>query len=280
VTTARIASLHVYPVKGCRGVGLTHANVAVTGLATQSVGDREWMVVDEDGRFLTQREHPRLALVVAAAGKRGLRLSAAGVPELDVRDDARAPSREVVVWRSTVLGADCGDAAAAWMSRWLAHPVRLVRFDRARPRDCNREYVGDSGAHTLFADGYPVLVVNAASLAELNARLAGRGHPALPMDRFRPNVVIEGLPAFDEDHVDTIAIGAVVLRLVKPCIRCQVTTTDQATAQVGVEPLPTLGEFRMNAKLGGVAFGVNAIVAEGEGGSIATGDAATIEYRF
>jgi uncharacterized protein YcbX len=280
MSRARVRSLHVYPVKGCRGIDVDRAQVAVTGLVGQGAGDREWMVVDEDGRFLTQREHPRLALVVAAAGKRGLRLSAAGVPELDVRDDARAPSREVVVWRSTVLGADCGDAAAAWMSRWLAHPVRLVRFDRARPRDCNREYVGDSGAHTLFADGYPVLVVNAASLAELNARLAGRGHPALPMDRFRPNVVIEGLPAFDEDHVDTIAIGAVVLRLVKPCIRCQVTTTDQATAQVGVEPLPTLGEFRMNAKLGGVAFGVNAIVAEGEGGSIATGDAATIEYRF
>jgi uncharacterized protein YcbX len=280
MSRARVRSLHVYPVKGCRGIDVDRAQVAVTGLVGQGAGDREWMVVDEDGRFLTQREHPRLALVVAAAGKRGLRLSAAGVPELDVRDDARAPSREVVVWRSTVLGADCGDAAAAWMSRWLAHPARLVRFDRARPRDCNREYVGDSGAHTLFADGYPVLVVNAASLAELNARLAGRGHPALPMDRFRPNVVIEGLPAFDEDHVDTIAIGAVVLRLVKPCIRCQVTTTDQATAQVGVEPLPTLGEFRMNAKLGGVAFGVNAIVAEGEGGSIATGDAATIEYRF
>jgi uncharacterized protein YcbX len=280
MSRARVRSLHVYPVKGCRGIDVDRAQVAVTGLVGQGAGDREWMVVDEDGRFLTQREHPRLALVVAAAGKRGLRLSAAGVPELDVRDDARAPSREVVVWRSTVLGADCGDAAAAWMSRWLAHPVRLVRFDRARPRDCNREYVGDSGAHTLFADGYPVLVINAASLAELNARLAGRGHPALPMDRFRPNVVIEGLPAFDEDHVDTIAIGAVVLRLVKPCIRCQVTTTDQATAQVGVEPLPTLGEFRMNAKLGGVAFGVNAIVAEGEGGSIATGDAATIEYRI
>lgn len=277
---ARVRSLHVYPIKGCRGIDLERAEVAVTGLVTGGAGDREWMVVDEDGRFLTQREHPRLALVVATAGGNGLRLSAAGMPELDIRRDSGAPSREVVVWRSTVLGSDCGDAAAAWMSRWLAHPVRLVRFDRARPRDCNPEYAGDSGAHTMFADGYPVLVANAASLDELNARLAARGHAPLPMNRFRPNVVIEGLPAFDEDHVDTIAIGDVVLRLVKPCIRCQVTTTDQATAQVGIEPLPTLGEFRMNVKLDGVAFGVNAIVAEGEGSSIATGDAAAIEYRF
>jgi uncharacterized protein YcbX len=280
MTSARVRSLHVYPIKGCRGIDVDRAQVAVTGLVTQAVGDREWMVVDESGRFLTQREHPRLALVITSAGDNGLRLSAAGMPELDIRRDASAPSREVVVWRSTVLGSDCGEAAAAWMSRWLDHPVRLVRFDRARPRGCNREYVGDSGAHTMFADGYPVLVANAASLAELDARLASRGHPALPMNRFRPNVVLEGLPAFDEDHVDTIAIGDVVLRLVKPCIRCQVTTTDQATAQVGIEPLPTLGEFRMNEKLGGVAFGVNAIVAAGEGSSIATGDSAAIEYRF
>jgi uncharacterized protein YcbX len=132
----------------------------------------------------------------------------------------------------------------------------------------------------MFADGYPVLVANAASLAELNARLASRGHAALPMNRFRPNVVIDGPPAFDEDHVDTIAVGDVVLRLVKPCVRCQVTTTDQSTARVGVEPLPALGEFRMNEKLGGVTFGVNAIVVAGSGRSLAAGAPAALEYRF
>jgi uncharacterized protein YcbX len=238
------------------------------------------MVVDADGRFLTQRELPRLALVITATAERNLRLSAPGMPALAIDHEAHGSSGEVVVWRSTVLATDCGDPAAEWLSRWLGHPVRLVRFDRARARECNPEYAGDSGAHTLFADGYPVLVVNAASLGELNARLAARGHAPLPMNRFRPNVVIDGLPAFEEDHVDTIAIGGVVLRLVKPCIRCQVTTTDQATAEVGIEPLPTLGEFRMDEKLGGVAFGMNAIVAGGEGGSIATGDSAAIEYRF
>jgi uncharacterized protein YcbX len=280
MSVARVRSLHVYPVKGCRGVDLARAQVAVTGLVADGAGDREWMVVDADGRFLTQRELPRLALITTATGERNLRLSAPGMPVQDIDLEARASSGEVVVWRSTVLATDCGDAAAEWLSRWLAHPVRLVRFDRARVRECNREYAGDSGAHTMFADGYPVLVVNAASLGELNARLAARGHAPLPMNRFRPNVVIDGLPAFEEDHVGTIAIGGVVLRLVKPCIRCQVTTTDQASAQVGIEPLPTLGEFRMDAKLGGVAFGMNAIVARGDGGSIATGDPAAIEYRF
>ena len=280
MTTARVASLHVYPVKGCRGVGLSSARVAVTGLLTQSVGDRQWMVVDEDGRFLTQRELPRLALVTVEVTPQGLRLCAPHMRPLDVALDSGGASREVVVWRSTVLGSDVGDAAAKWLSDWLAHDVRLVRFDSARRRECNRDFAGDSGAHTMFADGYPILVANAASLVELNERLAGRGHAALPMNRFRPNIVLDGLPPFDEDHVDTIDIAGVLLRLVKPCVRCQVTTTDQATARVGTEPLPTLAQFRMNETLGGVTFGVNAIVVGGEGRSIAVAAPAALEYRF
>ena len=280
MTTARIASLHVYPVKGCRGIGLAHANVAVTGLVTQSVGDREWMVVDNDGRFLTQRELPRLALVEVQVTPQALRLCAPHMRPLDIPLEGGGASREVVVWRSAVLGSDSGDAAAKWLSDWLAHDVRLVRFDSARKRECNRDFAGNSGAHTMFADGYPILVANAASLAELNERLARRGHAALPMNRFRPNIVLEGLPPFDEDHVDTLDIGGVALRLVKPCVRCQVTTTDQATARVGIEPLPALAEFRMSEKLGGVTFGVNAIVVEGGGRSIAAGASVAIEYRF
>lgn len=280
MTNARIASLHVYPVKGCRGIGVERADAAVTGLVAGGVGDREWMVADENGRFLTQRELPRLALVGVEVAGRGLRLTAPHMQPCDVALDARGSAREVVVWRSTVLATDAGEGAARWMSNWLAHDVHLMRFDRSRPRECNREFAGDSGAHTMFADGYPILVASSASLGELNARLSSSGHAPLPMNRFRPNLVIDGLPAFDEDHVDTIAVGKVVLRLVKPCVRCQVTTTDQATARVGVEPLPTLGEFRMDAKLGGVTFGMNAIVVEGDGESLAAGAPAAVEYRF
>lgn len=238
------------------------------------------MVVDADGRFLTQRDHPRLALVDVGIANAALRLSAPGMPACEVAMHGPGPSREVVVWRSDVLGIDAGDDAARWFSQWLGRDARLVRFDGARTRECNRAYAGDSGAHTLFADGYPILVANAASLADLNARLAARGHEALPMNRFRPNVVLEGLPAWDEDHVDTIAAGGVVLRLVKPCTRCQVTTIAQDTAQVGMEPLPTLGEFRMDTKVEGVTFGVNAIVVEGAGLAIEAGAAAAVSYRF
>ncbi len=259
---------------------LRRAEVAVTGLRSSGAGDREWMVVDASGRFLTQREHPRLALVDVAIEGRSLRLSAPAMPACEVAVAAPGPSREVVVWRSQVLGTDAGEGAARWFSGWLGREVRLVRFDTARARECNREYAGDSGAHTMFADGYPILVANAASLADLNARLAARGHEALPMNRFRPNVVIEGLAAFDEDHIDTIAVGGVTLRLVKPCTRCQVTTIAQDTAEVGVEPLPTLGEFRMDPSVDGVTFGVNAIVVAGGGETIAAGAPAAVSYRF
>ena len=130
----------------------------------------------------------------------------------------------------------------------LGADVRLVRFDPAHQRLCNPVYAGDSGAHTAFADGYPLLVIGDASLAELNGRLAAVGSPALPMNRFRPNIVLSGLEPFDEDHIDTLSADGVTMKLVKPCTRCQITTTDQATADVGTEPLATLGGYRMDER--------------------------------
>ena len=280
-TTIRIASLHVYPVKGCRGVSPPAALAAPTGLAVDGAGDREWMVVDATGRFVTQRELPRLALVDATVAVTSLRLDGPGAAALEIpMARARAGSRDVVVWRSDVGGHDEGDSAAAWFRAILDADVRLVRFDRTRTRLCNPEFAADSGAHTLFADGYPVLVTGQASLAELNARLAARASPPIPMDRFRPNIVLDGLAPFALDHVDTIEVDGVVLKCVKPCVRCQVTTTDQVNAQRGDEPLRTLGEFRMDARCGGVTFGMNAIVVAGAGRTLTRGASARVEYRF
>jgi uncharacterized protein YcbX len=278
---ARIASLHVYPVKGCRGIAPTSVTVATTGLVTDGAGDREWMVTDRAGRFLTQRELPRLALVETAVVAGALTLSVPHVAPLIVPMGlADAKPRDVVVWRSEVRGIDMGDAAADWLSAWLAADVRLARFDRSDRRACNPEFAGDSGAHTFFSDGYPLLVIGAASLADLNDRLSARGQPALPMNRFRPNVVLQGLPPYAEDHLDTIVAGDVVLRCVKPCVRCQVTTTDQDSAQIGPEPLRTLGEYRMSERMGGATFGMNAIVIAGAGNSLRIGAPATVDYRF
>jgi hypothetical protein len=277
---ARVASLHLYPVKGAAGIALDRARADVEGLAHEGVGDREWMVVDRAGRFVTQREHPRLALVRTAVRAGRLELSHDGFEPLALALSLDGPVREVACWNHRGRAFDAGDAAADWLSAILDADLRLVRFDPSDRRACNPEHVPDSGAHTRFADGYPLLVVGTGSLAELNRRLDARGHPPLPMDRFRPNLVLDGLDPHDEDHLGTIAIGDLVLQPVKPCVRCQVTTTDQATAQVGAEPLRTLGGYRMDERRGGVTFGMNAIVLEGAGREIAAGEPATCTYAF
>ena len=285
MSAASIAGLNVYPVKSCGGIALARARVGVRGLELDTthrpVGDREWMIVDSAGRFVTQRELPRLALVRVTVEDGLLRLAFPDTPPLDVPlARSEGPTREVVVWRSTVRAHDSGAAAAAWLAAALGHDLRLVRFDPAQERRCNPEYAGDSGAHTQFADAYPLLVIGQASLDDLNRRLASHGENALPMNRFRPNLVLSGLDAYDEDCLDTIAVDGVVLRLVKPCTRCVTTTTDQASALRGVEPLPTLGTYRFHEGLQGVVFGMNAIVVAGAGRELAVGASANCELRF
>ena len=285
MSAAIVAALNVYPVKSCRGIALERATVAVRGLSldagAHAIADREWMIVDGNRAFVTQREQPRLALLVPRLDGDALELSTPGRAPLRVAlAPARGPAREVVVWNDRVQAHDAGDEAARWLTSFLRAPARLVRFDATRERRCNPAYAGDSGAHTAFADGYPLLVLGEASLADLNARLAAKGSPALPMNRFRPNVVVAGLEPYDEDHLDTIAADGVVLKLVKPCTRCQIPTTDQQTAARGVEPLATLAEYRLDRKLDGVAFGMNAIVVEGAGRPLAVGATASCAFRF
>jgi len=282
---ARIAALNVYPVKSCRGIDLDSARVAARGLvavtAAQSVGDREWMIVGPDGHFVTQRDDPRLALIRTSLAPDALVLSAAGVAPLAVPlESPGGTAREVVVWDSRVPANDAGDAAARWLSCVLGTGVRLVRFDPAYRRRCNPVYAGNSGAHTGFADGYPLLVIGEASLADLNRRLVAKGIPALPMNRFRPNIVIAGLEPYDEDHIDTLVADGITMKLVKPCTRCRITTTDQDSGQVGTEPLATLAGYRMHAGLAGVTFGMNAIVVAGEGSSLSVGAGVEAPFAF
>lgn len=275
---ATISALSLYPLKSCRGIDTDRASVTRSGLAVGSVRDREWMVVDRHGRFVTQREEPRLALVATSIGERGLIVR---LPELaPLTLDAGGEARDVVVWNAHTRGFDAGDAVADAFSAFLARNVRVVRFDDSKPRHCNPQYVGRSGATALFADAYPLLVIAQATLDDLNGRLGERGLDALPMNRFRPNVVVEGLDPGEEDHVDTIDFGDVMLKLVKPCTRCEITTTDQDTARRGVEPLRTLSSYRRDDRLAGVTFGMNAIVARGDGTDIAVGNVGRVELRF
>jgi uncharacterized protein YcbX len=277
---AIVGALSLYPLKGAAGIALDFAQVHATGLAHEGVADREWMAVDAGGRFVTQRERPRLALVRTSIDDGRLVLSRDGASPISLEADTRMPSRPVKVWRANVRGHDAGDAAATWLSDAIGAKVRIVRFDPAQPRRCNPDYVGSSGAQVRFADGYPLLVIGRASLDALNERLAAKGEAVLPMNRFRPNVVLDGLAPHDEDHLDAIEIDGVVLKPVKPCTRCEVTTTDQATARRGDEPLLTLSSYRRDDRLAGVTFGMNAIVVAGAGRALARGASARCGFRF
>jgi uncharacterized protein len=240
-------------------------------------------------RFITQREQPLLATInVRVLDEDTVELSREGASPLTV-SAPNAPSalRKVKVWGSEVFAFDAGDEASAWFACALAidsAQVRLVRFNRAVQRQCNPHYAGDSGAHTLFADGYPVLVANEASLADLNRRMGRNETNALPMSRFRPNVVLRGLPAWEEDFIDEISMTSesgseVVLKLVKPCVRCDVTRTDQVSGtRLSQEPLNTLARFRNNPDLGGVTFGWNAVVLTG--GTIEITARMALSHRF
>jgi uncharacterized protein YcbX len=277
--TPTVAGLFVYPVKSCRGIAPQRAIVAVPGFEH----DRAWMVVDpreSPMRFLTQREIPRMALIRTELASDALVLEAPEAPATRIPLDLAGSPNHAVVWRSTVDVFDQGDDAARWLSEFTGRTVRLVRFDQRTERFCNPEFAGDTGAHTQFADGYPILVISSASLADLNQRLEAIGESPLPMNRFRPNLVIDGLEAYDEDHLAALRIGDVELRLVKPCTRCQITTTDQDTAAVGRQPLALLGSYRNDPRFGGVSFGMNAVVTRGAGRAIGMGDAVDVDWSF
>jgi uncharacterized protein YcbX len=270
--TATLTDLNIYPVKSCRGIAKTSAILEPTGLAD----DRHWMLVRPNGRFITQREYPRMALISTQVDGEALTLGAPYMANLKVTRNGAGESRPVTVWKFDGRGIDCGDAAAAWVTQYLETPLRLVRFDVDMPRVCSPEWTGDTRAVTEFSDGYPILVISRASLAELNSRLP----KALPMERFRPNLVIDGVEAYDEDRMHELRAGPVTLRIVKPCTRCSITTTDQQRGAVdGVEPLQTLKEYRFDKELRGVAFGQNVIIVSGVGETLRVGQTLDIVWK-
>jgi len=270
--TVTLRALNIFPVKSCRGIALESAQVGSTGL----VDDRHWMMVRPNGRFVTQRELPRMALIETAVDAGGLMLKAPGVPALSVPRTASGQGLDITVWKFSGRGIDCGDTAAEWCTRYLGTPLRLVRFDTDTPRECSAEWTQGIHAITEFADGFPILVISLASLADLNSRLPA----ALPMERFRPNLVIDGVGAYDEDRIHELRADGVTLRLVKPCSRCSITTTDQKTGTLdGVEPLATLKSYRYDRELKGVLFGQNAIVVNGIGSQLQVGQSLGVTWK-
>jgi uncharacterized protein len=283
---ATIARLFVYPIKSCAGVELPEALLTETGLEF----DRAWMVVDEEGEFLSQREMPRMALVRPQMKYAEMVLRAPGMLALHIAFDRVEQPVRVRVWNDEVAAYDMGDIAAQWFSDFLSEPgrprrLRLVRFDPEHKRLSSLKWTGGVEALNQFADGYPLLVASEGSLAELNERLGAGGHAAVGIERFRPNIVLAGIEAHDEDRVEMLHVqtaeGEAQLQPVKPCSRCPIPDIDPATAESSPEVGDTLRTYRQDARVdGAITFGMNCIVREGIDHLLKVGQPVAANYRF
>lgn len=242
----------VYPVKGAGGTSVTEARVDDFGLHL----DRRWMLVDGDGVFLSQRNDPRLALLRPRIRDGSLVLEAPGVEPFDLPATAERPARKVRVWDSTVEAVEVDGGVDHWIEAFLGRPARLVFMPESTLRPVDEDYAAD--ARVSFADGFPFLLLSRESLEELNRRL----DRPVPMNRFRPNLVVKGAGPHAEDAWRRIRIGEVEFDVVKPCARCAVTTVDQDSGRRGAEPLRTLSRYRKHD--GKTWFGQN-LVQRGTG---------------
>ena len=252
-----LTDVYRYPIKSARGERLTSAVVEPWGLA----GDRRWMVVDGNGKVITAREHPRLVLVGALIGTTSIRLTGPHRADLVVPVPSGEQLLEVSIWRSTLPASTTTPAADDWFSALLERPARLVYLDDPTRRATNPAH-SDPGDRVSFADGYPLLLVTAASLAAVNDLIARGTHAAegpVSMMRFRPNVVIGDSAAWAEDTWRRVRIGSAVFNVAYGCARCVLTTIDPHTALKGKEPLATLARHR--AWAGATWFGINLIPA-------------------
>lgn len=244
-----LGGLHVYPIKSAAGIPLDFARVDERGIRL----DRRWMVVDDAGMFISQREAPRLALVKVSIGPDNLTVQAPGMPPLGVPLVPENGKRTLAtVWTDTVECLPAGDETDRWFGEVLGARCRLVYLPDDSVRPVDPDY-GRPGDHVSLADGFPFLLISEASLQDLNERL----ETPVPMNRFRPNLVVRGCEPFAEDGWRRIRVGEVEFRVVKSCARCVITTVDQTTAVSGKEPLRTLATYRKSGS--NVHFGQNLI---------------------
>ena len=267
--TIILAGIHIYPVKSLGGISLSTAQITARGLRY----DRRFMLIDDDHEFITQREVPQMAAIRTAIDGDTLVLSSAFGDSISIPLEPRPmPTRSVRVWTSQVQAHIVSAEADEWLSNHLGVDAKLVYMPDSAQRRVSPDYAKNDEI-VSFADGYPLLVVSEASLADLNARIVRNGGNAVTIDRFRANLVVRGCAPFAEDTWGEFRISEAVFRGVKPCTRCQITTTDQTTGEVrGAEPLRTLATFRDSP--GGVRFSMNLLPVSL--GHIRVGDAVSL----
>lgn len=265
--TPVLSGLYVYPIKSCGGISLRSAGLVATGLRD----DRRWMLVDEVGGFMSQRRHPRMALISPRITPRGLIVHAPGMPDLEVLSEGKDGERiDVEVWGDVQRGEPVGEEADRWFSEFLNFPCRLVRKPDDDVRPVDSLYAGE-GDQTSFADGFSLLVISEASLEDLNGRL----ERPVPMNRFRPNLVVRGCGPYAEDSWGEMQVGEAVFRVAEPCARCAITIVDQQIGERGKEPLRTLATYRKSG--GKVWFGRNLIHTSF--GTVSVGDPVEVTPR-
>jgi len=259
-----LSEINVYPIKSTKGISLQSALVERRGIQY----DRRWMVVDDEGIFLSQRDYPRLALVSTAIKNSAIGVSASGMPPLDIPMKPGSKNAvKVQIHDDITEGVSAGEEARKWFSDFLGVSCRVVFMPEEVIRPVDPDY-GSDGDIVSFADAFPLLLISETTLGDLNSRLA----TPVPMNRFRPNIVIQGCNAYDEDRWGKIGVGEMIFEVVKPCARCVTPTVDQATGVQGKEPLATLSNYR-NAG-GKVLFGQN-IIPE-KSGTLRVGDAVKV----
>lgn len=280
-TTVTLTGLYVHPVKSCAGVAVNEALLIETGLEF----DRAWMLVDEAGVFVSQRVLPRMALIRPTLRHDDMVLRAPGMLALHVALDAVEEPVRVRVHNDEVKAYDMGNLAAQWFSDFLGRQLRMVRFDPDQKRLSSKRWTGPIDAENQFADAFPLLVVSAATMEQLNVRLAQRGLAPVGVERFRPNLVVSGLDAHGEDFLDEIRFdtedGPLVMKLVKPCTRCTIPSVDPATGVQTQEPGGTLAGYRADPRVdGAITFGMNAVIVEGIERPLRVGDVAVASLKF
>lgn len=280
-----LSQLTLYPIKSCAGIALQEATLTQAGLMSQQIYNREWMVVDADGNCMTQRVYPKMATIVPRLRFDLLQLRAPGMLPLNLALDLPHPDDtkliSVQVGDDRVDAYDCDELTATWFSAALGVPCRLVRFHPDAIRIAKPLWTKEVEAPILFADGFPLLVISQASLDDLNQKLAAQGRAPLPMNRFRPSIVLDGVEAFEEDFAASIQLGAARIKPVKPCVRCTIPSVDQATGVLGPDPLDILCTYRADPRMdGGITFGMNAILLEGREEVLRVGQEVTVELAF
>lgn len=275
---AQIHSLYVYPVKSLQGMQLSQSRLEVTGLRW----DRQWMLIDGNGKFLSQRQLAQMATISVELSEDLLHLSHPSMTEglrIPLHPEFPGEQVEVSIWEEQCQAFDEGKQASNWLTKVLGQvddaKLRLVRFDNDFQRAVNGDYLNEGeNSHTAFSDGFPYLICNLASLEELNRKLSAENLPPIDMPRFRPNIVLEDLLPFEEEHVESIEHESFRLDLRKPCVRCHIISIDQqrGISKNSRELHQSLMHINPKENLPGSYFGQNAILAQGQGNSIRVGD--------